>query len=244
MHVRQALEDAGGVEFDLLLGNAVAFVIVHDVEQLPSLHEIQQHEHALVIPVGVHELDHEGVIDLGHDLAFAAHALGLVVIDELAFDLYLEGVGLPGLSVGGEPHLSEGPRAEEGVSLELHDVDGSIELVHPLPVLLVAHATQVQNDAVDIRQGKLPQDAILENLHRLSTLLHPSLPPELLVLVRHERILPEERPRLENPALAIVRVRFQNSRSHEEERGSVDVIPLGQNLPLGRVLHLVDQRAH
>mmetsp|Transcript_20462 Transcript_20462/g.36787 ORF Transcript_20462/g.36787 Transcript_20462/m.36787 type:complete len:445 (+) Transcript_20462:1154-2488(+) len=184
------------------------------------------------------------MIDLGHDLAFAAHALGLVVVDELPFDLDLEGVGLSCLSVGCEPHLSEGPRAEECVPFELHDVDGPIELVHPLPVLLVAHTTQVQNDAVDIGQGELPEHTILQHLHRLSTLLHPSLPPELLVLVRHERVLPEERSRLENPALAIVRVRFQHARSHEEERGSVDVIPLGQNLPLGRVLHLVDQRAH
>lgn len=184
VHVGQSLEYARGVEFHLALGDAVALFVVHDVEQLAPLDQVQQHEHALLVLGRVDELDDEGVVDLRHDLALAAHALGLMVIDELAFDLDLEGVGLTVLLVRGEPHLPEGPGAEERVPLELKNVDRALEHVpSPRPPDLVAHATQIQNDAVDVGQRQLPEDAVLQNLDGFSALFHPPLPSVLLILV-------------------------------------------------------------
>mmetsp|Transcript_25829 Transcript_25829/g.55573 ORF Transcript_25829/g.55573 Transcript_25829/m.55573 type:complete len:457 (-) Transcript_25829:822-2192(-) len=191
----------------------------------------------------VNKLDDEGVINLGHDLAFTAYTLGLVVLNELSFDLNLESKGFPSLIIGSEPHLSKRSGTKERVPFQLHNINRSIKHVHP-PGLLVAHAAEVQNDTVNVSQGELPKYAVLQYFNGFSALFHPSLSSKFLVFVGHKRVLCKEGARLENPTFPIIRVSFQRSRSNQEKRGGINVVALGQDLPLRWILDLIDQRAH
>mmetsp|Transcript_26115 Transcript_26115/g.47384 ORF Transcript_26115/g.47384 Transcript_26115/m.47384 type:complete len:287 (-) Transcript_26115:312-1172(-) len=205
MHVRQPLQYPRRKELSRALWQPTVHIpALNQIQQLPSLHELQQHVNTRLVLEGVDELAHKGMVQLGHDRAFALRPAGLSLIQQLALALDLERVRHVPAEGAYDPNPPEGPGAKQSVEFQI--VEGLHRLVR-LPLLppsfvvflsTASQPMQVLDNAVDVREGEPSQDDLVgDDVDRLVAVLVPALgATEPHVLVRGECVLAEEAPDL------------------------------------------------
>jgi len=125
--VGQRLEDAGGVETRVRVGDAVARLGVNDREELTPLHQIEEHVEVLIVLKGGYQSNDERVIDGRHYVLLPDHPLHLVMSNDLPLIQHFERVRLAGLLVTREPHLTERAHSQYAEFHEVFKIDRSID---------------------------------------------------------------------------------------------------------------------
>ena len=124
VQVGQRLEDARGVEARVAVRDAIAGFRVDDREQLSTLHQLNQHVQVALVLERCHQVDHERVVQRGHDVLFANHTLHLMMADDFALAELLQCVRFAAALVSDQPHLPEGTDTEDAVLDQILESDG------------------------------------------------------------------------------------------------------------------------
>mmetsp|Transcript_54976 Transcript_54976/g.164693 ORF Transcript_54976/g.164693 Transcript_54976/m.164693 type:complete len:209 (-) Transcript_54976:1320-1946(-) len=161
MHVGQTLQYRRHVESSGELGEA-AVSAVHDRPQFPSLVQFHEHVRILRILIRRYQLDDKVTVQVGHDILLPDHTLRLIAIDELPLELNLQCIGILRALPIDEPHLTERPRAQYPMPIQIVHLnrpsvlgDGLRQFVLPLggtQHLPYGAAAEITN--LNVREGR------------------------------------------------------------------------------------------